>query len=134
MFRALIIILIAIGAALLASFITYERLKSYINEHKPDPAMIEASLDSLYVALSPISVEQGELGVGQVRCDRLLFDRKTSLVRVNLEITRCVERSGGEIAYGLDSLDAQKKKQYVTLGISDGKTLLRQVILEKKLK
>jgi len=132
--RVLIITVTVVCVILVGSFITYGRLKTYVEKHKVDPLRVEASLDSLYNVLSPIKVERNDSGKGEVRCDRLLFDSKTSLTRVNLEITRCVERSGGEISFGLESVDAKKKIQYVTLGVSDGKRLLRKVVLEKKMK
>ncbi len=134
MLRVLIITVAVVCVILVASFMTYGRLKTYVEKHKPDPLRIESSLDSLYNVLSPIKVERIESGEKEIRCDGLLFDSKTSLARVNLEITRCVERSGGEIAYGFESVDTKKKIQYVTLGVSDGKRLLRKVVLEKKLR
>lgn len=134
MLRGVLVVVIVFLLTGFASMITYERVTRYLGEHKPDPSRIEAALDSLYATLSPLKIESKASVEEGIRCDRLLFDRKTSLTRVNLQIARSVESRGGEIAYGFESSDNGKDIQCVTIGISDGEKLLREVILKKKLK
>lgn len=134
MLRGVVVAVIVFLVIGFASMITYERVTRYFGEHKPDPSRIEAALDSLYVTLSPLKIESKAPGVEGIRCDKLLFDRRTSLTRVNLQITRSVESSGGEIAYGFESADSRKDMQCVKIGVSDGEKLLREVILQRKLK
>ena len=74
------------------------------------------------------------LGGDEITQDRLELHRKRSMLRANLEITRAVERAGGEITYGIESIDEGRRWETVTLGISDGDSLIREVRLEKRLR
>ena len=57
-----------------------------------------------------------------------------TLLRANLIITRAVETAGGSISYGIESVDEKRRWKAVTLGITDGDSLVREVRLEKRLR
>ena len=69
-----------------------------------------------------------------MRCDLLELSRETSVFRANHEITHAVEKAGGRIEYGLDSSDERRRWRTVTLGISDGDSLIREIRLKKRIR
>jgi hypothetical protein len=75
-----------------------------------------------------------DLGDHQIAQDRLELPGESSLLRANLIITRAVETAGGTISYGIESVDERRRWQAVTLGITDGDSLIREVRLEKRLR
>jgi len=101
-----------------------------------DPEVLASALDSVYItlpvkAIKTLTPRDNETGI---RCDRLVLDSQSSIVRANLAITRAVKRAGGEVVYGVDSFDSRRRWQIVTLGISDGDSLIREIRLEKRIR
>ncbi len=100
-----------------------------------DPELIKAVLDSVYLTLpvKEVTTTPSEAR-GGIRCDRLVIDRGASIVRANLAITEAVKSVGGEVVYGVESIDSHRRWQIVTLGISDGDSVIREIRLEKRIK
>jgi hypothetical protein len=63
-----------------------------------------------------------------------VLDRGGSVLRANLVITRAVERAGGDILYGVESTDRKRRWQTVTLGVSAGDSLIREITLVSRLR
>jgi len=61
--------------------------------------------------------------------DRVVLPGGASVLRANLTLTRAVERAGGTVLYGIESIDSKRRWQTVTLGISAGDSLIREVML-----
>ena len=121
----------ALSVGLLAVLFGHRLLPSRAN-----PELLATALDSVYATLpvkNIITVTSQDDGTG-IRCDRLVLDSQSSIVRANLAITRAVKRVGGEVVYGVDSFDSRRRWQIVTLGISDGDSLIREIRLEKRIR
>jgi hypothetical protein len=103
---------------------------------RADVAALHASVDSACASLETrkMSSTTVDLGDHQLARDQLELPRASSLLRANLIITRAVERAGGAVSYGIESMDEKRRWQTVTLGISDGDSLIREVRLEKRLR
>ncbi len=127
-----ILVFVLVCIALAACFL---RLGTF-GSRRADPAIINRTLDSLYAVLPVKSVERiTSVASGEtLRCDRLQLKQEASLIRANLAISQAVKRVGGEISYGVESFSSKRRWQIVTLGISDGDTLIREVRLEKRLR
>lgn len=102
----------------------------------PDSGAIAAAIDSAYVRIEPAGVTTAwrAMGPGRIRYDYVMLSRKRSVLRANLELTRAVERAGGGVAYGIQSFDEARRKQFLTLGILSGDSLICEVKLEKRLR
>ena len=103
---------------------------------RADTELLNALVDSACAKIEPrkMTTSTVRLGGDEITQDRLELHRKRSMLRANLEITRAVERAGGEITYGIESIDEGRRWETVTLGISDGDSLIREVRLEKRLR
>jgi hypothetical protein len=66
--------------------------------------------------------------------DRVVLPRGASVLRANLAITRAVEKAGGTVLYGVESTDSKRRWQTVTLGISAGDSLIREVMLVSRVR
>jgi hypothetical protein len=106
--------------------------------YKPraDAALVNQAIDSVYAILEPrrVSASTAEVGDHQVRCDRLELERDSSMMRANHHLTRAVERAGGDVVFGIESTDQKRRWQTVTLSISDGDSIIRQIALEKRIR
>jgi hypothetical protein len=98
------------------------------------PERLEAVLDSVYRAIEAQSVTTTEVTLNghDVRHDEVRLPRSGSLARANLDITRAVEMTGGQVVFGVESSDRRNRWRAVTLGISDGDSLVRQIRLERR--
>jgi hypothetical protein len=111
-------------------------VRLFHTETRADLAGLGAALDSAYATIEPKNIVTTTVTSGglEVRYDRVELARNRSLLRANLEITRAVERAGGRVVFGVQSDDERNRWQAVTLGISDGDSLVRQIKLEKRLR
>lgn len=108
----------------------------FVRDERVDAAMLGAVIDSACAAIEPAksSTSTVDLGGHDVQCDLLQLSRDASIFRANHEITRAVEKAGGRIVYGLESSDEKRRWRTVTLGISDGDSLIREVRLRKRIR
>jgi hypothetical protein len=108
----------------------------FVRDERADAAVLNAAIDSVCAAIEPAKSSTSTLVLGEhdVTCDLLELSREASVFRANHEITRAVEKAGGRIAYGLDSSDEKRRWRTVTLGISDGDSLIREVRLKKRMR
>jgi hypothetical protein len=129
---------LAVVACLLAgAYFLRDRVSEFFSPPpRADIGLLNALVDSACVRLEPrrITSSTVTLGTGEITQNRLELERNSSMLRANLEITRAVERAGGEITYGIESIDDNRRWETVTLGISDGDSLIREVRLEKRLR
>ncbi len=102
----------------------------------PGAAAVAAAVESAYVRIQPSSVETSSMdsGDGRIRSDHVKLGRGQSLPRANLEVTRAVERAGGRVLYGIESYDGRRRRQFVTLGLASGDSLVCEVKLEKRIR
>lgn len=102
----------------------------------PDAQAIHRALDSAFVALEPEEVTSADVKAeaGEVPRDRVVLPRDGSALRANLAVTRAVERAGGTVLYGIESIDSKRRWQTVTLGISAGDSLIREVMLVSRVR
>jgi hypothetical protein len=103
---------------------------------RADVTVLSSALDQAYAAIDPRAVSSSIIAIDghATRHDHVEISRDSSLTRANLEITRAAERAGGLVLYGLESSDDRGRKQGVTLGISDGDSIIRQIRLEKRIR
>jgi hypothetical protein len=97
----------------------------------PDVDAVHLAVDSAFAYLHPKDVSASKTGLGtcEIPRDRVTLPSDMSLLRANLAITLAVEKAGGSISYGLESIDGKRRWQTVTLGISAGDSLIREVVL-----
>ena len=62
------------------------------------------------------------------------FIGQTHLVGEGMLLTRAIEKAGGEVLFGIESTDSRRRWQAVTMGISDGDSLVREIRLEKRIR
>ncbi|MGD9140033.1 MAG: hypothetical protein PVJ42_00695 [bacterium] len=119
----------------LAALVYFSRdaIERVIAPERPDVAAIAAAVDSAYARIRPVSIDSRSVDMDgrPVRCDYVRLSRSRSLLRANLELTRAVEKAGGGVLYGIESYDEQKRKQFLTLGISSDDSLVCEVKLER---
>jgi hypothetical protein len=122
----------------LAALVYFSRdfVGGVIAPDRPDGAAIAAAVDSAYARIQPVSVESSSIDMDgrPVRYDYVRLSRSRSVLRANLEITRAVENAGGCLLYGIESYDEQRRKQFLTLGIASGDSLMCEVKLEKRIR
>ncbi len=127
-----IITLIAIGVLI---YSLRDPIKSRLFPPAPSFATIGVAIEQAYERISPLRVKSSwHHDSGNLRVDRVRLPRDASLLRANYEITRAVEEVGGYVAYGIESIDERQRWQTVTLGISNGDTLVCEIRLEKRLR
>jgi hypothetical protein len=92
---------------------------------------INLAVDSAFAGLDPreVSTSTVELNGCEVPTNRVILAADASLLRANLAITQAVEKAGGSIGYGVESTDSKRRWQTVTLGISAGDSLIREIVL-----
>ena len=93
-------------------------------------------MDSVLAVIDPdrVSQETSEAGGTEIPRDRLVIPGSASALRANLTIRRAVEKAGGAILYGVESTDSKRRWQTVTLGISAGDSLIREVLLVSRVR
>jgi len=132
----LVAAMFGIGCLGLAAYFVYYNqadLKRFFSTPKPpDAAALGKAIEDAYSVLRPTKITTTDIAVGtrDVRHDLVVLPKKTSLLRANAEITRVVEKAGGQVIYGIESNDDKGRKPAVTLGISDGQGLVREIRLE----
>jgi hypothetical protein len=104
--------------------------------HRADAAAVHHAVDSVCTVLQPRNVSTSTVAVGdcRVRRDRIQLERNGSIIRANHLLTRAVEKAGGVIVAGVESTDQGRRWQIVTLSISDGDSIIREVALEKRVR
>jgi hypothetical protein len=133
---SLLIVVVVAGLAVAAYFFGGDILDFFIPPPPPDIIAINDAVDSAFVEIDPqdLSATIVELKDCCITRDRLVLGRGASALRANLEITRAVERAGGTIAYGVESIDRKRRWQTVTLGVSAGDSLIREVLLVSRVR
>lgn len=111
-------------------------IERLVSPEVPDGAAIAAAVERAYVRIGPAGVTTSSIDMGGrlIRYDYVMLSRRHSLLRANLELTRAVEKAGGGVIYGIESFDEPKRRQFLTLGISSGDSLMCEVRLEKRLR
>jgi len=129
--------LIIIVCMAVAGYLLRDRIVEYLSPPpRADITLLNAAVDSACASLETrkASTSTVDLGGHQLTQDRLELPGASSLLRANLIITRAVETAGGTISYGIESVDEKRRWQTVTLGITDGDSLVREVRLERRLR
>ncbi len=127
---------VAVGFIAIVAYYCYHYradLKRFFSTPKPpDIATLDKAIEDAYARIQPakISTSSVAMGTRQTRYDRVEIPKKASLLRANFEITSAVEKAGGEILYGVESTDEKGRKTGVTLAISDGQGIVREIRLE----
>jgi hypothetical protein len=129
-----LIVIICIAAA---GYLMRDRIVEFLSPPpRADLTVLHAAVDSACASLETrkASSTTVDLGDHQLAQDRLELPAASSLLRANLIITRAAENAGGAISYGIESVDEKRRWQTVTLGITDGDSLIREVRLERRLR
>jgi len=129
--------IIILGCLAIAAYSFREPVGRFFSRgERADIAVLAQAIDSTYTLIQPrtLSTSTVSLGGCDVRCDLVELSRETSILRANLDITRAVEKAGGEVVYGLDSTDERRRWQTVRLGISDGDSLIREIRLKRRIR
>jgi hypothetical protein len=102
----------------------------------PDVSAINRAVDSAFVVIDPQEVASATADIEdcEIPTDRVVLPKGASVLRANLTLTRAVERAGGTVLYGVESTDRKRRWQTVTLGISAGDSLIREVMLVSRVR
>jgi hypothetical protein len=132
-----------IGSIILVCFIAAaayglkDEIRNFFTyKHRADVGVLHQAIDSVYTVLDPrrVSTSTTDPGGHRVRCDRVELSRGSSIIRANHKLTRAVEKAGGEVVLGIESSDQGRRWQIVTLRISDGDSVIREIALEKRIR
>jgi hypothetical protein len=129
--------LVAVVCVAAAGYLFKDRIVEILSPPpRADVTLIHAAVDSACASLETRKTSSStvDLGDHELPQDRLELPRTSSLLRANLIVTRAVERAGGNISYGIELVDEKRRWQTVTLGVTDGDSLIREVRLEKRLR
>ncbi len=129
-----VIVLIALGTA---GYVFRTDIVDFFSPPPaPDVAAINRAVDSAFVAIDPqeVSAATADMEDCEIPRDRVVLSRGASVLRANLTLTRAVERAGGTVLYGVESTDRKRRWQTVTLGISAGDSLIREVMLVSRVR
>jgi hypothetical protein len=132
-----ILVIIAVFTVVVVAYAVRQPVRGlFVPEDRADVTVLHAAVDSACAAVRPArsTTSTIDLGGRDVRCDLLELPRDASVFRANREITLAVEKAGGRISYGLDSSDEKRRWRTITLGISDGDSLVREVRLKKRIR
>lgn len=134
--RSLFTIVVVAGLAIAAYVFGGDIMDFLIPPPPPDVNAINQAVDSAFVRIDPqdLSASIVELEDCSITRDRLVLRRGASALRANLEITRAVEKAGGMILYGVESTDQKRRWQTVTLGVSAGDSLIREIMLVSRVR
>ena len=126
-------------AVVAANYVYFYRadLRHFFSTPKPpDAATLDKAIEAAYAKLAPVKVSTTSLAAGtqQVKHDRVVLAKKASFLRANYEITCAVEKAGGRISSGIESTDDKGQETSVTLTVSDGRTVVREIRLERSKK
>jgi hypothetical protein len=128
---------IAVGAIAIAAHYFYQNrseIRRFFSKPRPpDAAAVERAIDDAYSKINPVKTSTSTVTVGgrEIRRDRLEIPKTVAIARANAEIAAAVEAAGGEVAYGVESSDENARRVGVTIGVSVGKRLVREIRLEK---
>ena len=109
-------------------------LKTFFSTPEPpSAAALDKAIEEAYARIEPVKVSTSNLEAGtqDLRRDRVVIGKKASLIRANYEITSAVERAGGRIVSGAEGADDKGRETSVTLGVSDGTRLIREIRIER---
>ena len=129
--------LIVIVCTAVAGYLLRDRIEEFLSPPpRADITVLNAAVDSACAGLETRRSSSADVDLGEQRItqDRLELPGTSSLLRANLIITRAVDTAGGTVSYGIESVDEKRRWQTVTLGITDGDSLIREVRLEKRLR
>lgn len=122
----------------LAALVYFSRghMGRFVKHEAPDSAALAAAVESAYVRIGPAGVQTSSIDLDgrRIRYDYVRLSRNRSVLRANLELTRAVENAGGSVIYGIESYDERKRKQFLTLGIAAGDSLMCEVKVEKRVR
>jgi hypothetical protein len=128
---------IAVGAIAIAAYHFYQNRSEigrfFARPRPADAATVERAIDDAYSRINPVKTSTSTVNVAgrEIRRDRLELPKTVAIARANAEIATAVEAAGGEVAYGVESSDENARKVGVTIGVSVGKRLVREIRLEK---
>jgi hypothetical protein len=129
--------LAVIGVLVIAGYVFRREIVDFLSPPPPpDVTAIHGAVDSAFAGITTqeMSASVVELDGCEVPRDRLVLPSGASAFRANLAITRAVERAGGSILYGVESTDRKKRWLTVTLGVSAGDSLIREVMLVSRVR
>jgi hypothetical protein len=132
-----LIVVVAVLCAGIAAYMLQKPVRLiFASRERADAAVLERAIDSVYAVVTPAEVSSSSVDLDglQVRCDLIELPRDASLIRANLAIKRAVEKAGGEVVYGVESSDDRRRWQTVTLGVSDGDSLIREIRLTQRVR
>lgn len=134
--KPILVVIVLLALAAIAYAVREPARRIFGRRERADIVVLNAAIDSACAVIEPreTTVSTVDLGGHDVRCDLLELSRDASVLRANRELTGAVERAGGRIAYGLDSSDEKRRWRTVTLGISDGDSLIREIRLKKRIR
>ena len=129
---AIVVVVIAIAA----HYIYQDRAeitRFFSKPRPPDAVLVGRAIDEACSRLNPVRTSTVTVTVGGREIPRVNLEvpKTTALARANAEIAAAVEAAGGEIAYGIESSDERARKVGLTIGVSVGKRLVREIRLEK---
>jgi len=127
------VIVLAVVAANYVYFYRAEIRHFFSTPRPPDAVTLDKAIEAAYAKIGPVKVSTTSLAAGtqQVRHDRVVIGKKASFLRANYEITCAVEKAGGRIASGVESTDDEGRATSVTLTVSDGQAVVREIRLER---
>ena len=134
--RSLCVVLIIAALGLGGYVFSSDIIDFFSPPPPPDPHAINRAIDSAFARIDPedLSTSTMEVEDCELPRDRLVLPGTASALRANLEITRAVERAGGTILYGIESTDRKRRWQTVTLGVSAGDSLIREIMLVSRVR
>jgi hypothetical protein len=133
----IILAAIALGALAIAAHSVYQNRSEirrfFAKPRPPDPAAVERAIDQAYSEIKPLKVTTSTATVGgrEIRRDLVELPKSVAIARANARIAEAVEEAGGEVAYGVESGEEGARRVVVTVGVSVGKRLVREIKLEK---
>jgi hypothetical protein len=129
-------VVIAVVAANYVYFYRAELKHFFSTPKPPDAATLDKAIEAAYARIGPVKVSTSSLAAGtqQLKHDRVVIGKKASFLRANYEITCAVEKAGGRISSGVESTDNKGQETSVTLTVSDGQAVVREIRLERSKK
>ena len=135
-FRMLSAVLVVIALGVAGYVFRGDILDFFSPPPPPDVSAIHKAVDSAFVVIDPqeVSAATGDTEDSEIPRDRVVLPKGVSVLRANLTLTRAVEKAGGTVLYGVESTDSKRRWQTVTLGISAGDSLIREVMLVSRVR
>lgn len=129
--------LLAGCCVVVSAYTLKDRARTFFTyKHRADDGAVHHAIDSVYAVLEPRKISTSTIADGdcRVRRDRVELERDRSIIRANHLLTRAVEKAGGDVVAGIESTDQGPRRQIVTLSISDGDSIIREIALEKRIR